>query len=90
MSLPTMRSPGGQPEATNLPAESTPMRDPTHGAPQPPAAGDRTTPQARSHEPIEGALSVHNGNVSHAARRLRVSRGTLYQRLKHWRHNAPD
>lgn len=90
MPLPTMPSPGAAPEATNLPAESAPLGDEAHAVPQPPAAADGTPPRAHAPEPIEGALTVHNGNVSHAARQLRMSRGTLYQRLKHWRQNAPE
>ncbi len=89
MPLPTMPAPGAAPEATNLPAESTPLPDQAHAALQPSTAGDGA-PHARTPEPIEGALTVHNGNISHAARQLRMSRGTLYQRLKHWRRNAPE
>ncbi|MDM0026966.1 helix-turn-helix domain-containing protein [Variovorax saccharolyticus] len=59
---------------------------------EPPAAaegplsepGDGTL-QGRSRKLIEEALAAHHGNISHAARQLRVSRGTLYRRLKRWR-----
>ena len=37
---------------------------------------------------IEDTLSAHGGNISHAARQLRVSRGTLYRRLRSWRKDA--
>ena len=59
---------------------------------EPPAAaegpllesGDGTL-HGRSRQLIEEALAAHHGNISHAARQLRVSRGTLYRRLKRWR-----
>lgn len=47
-------------------------------------AGDGTL-QGRSRRLIEETLAAHHGNISHAARQLRVSRGTLYRRLKRWR-----
>lgn len=38
---------------------------------------------------IESTLEGCGGNISQAARQLRVSRGTLYRRLKQWQQEAP-
>ncbi|MDM0078382.1 helix-turn-helix domain-containing protein [Variovorax sp. J2P1-59] len=46
--------------------------------------GDSTL-RGHSRKLIEETLAAHGGNISHAARQLRVSRGTLYRRLKSWR-----
>ncbi|RQO50661.1 Fis family transcriptional regulator [Variovorax sp. KBW07] len=43
------------------------------------------TLREHSRKLIEETLAVHDGNVSQAARQLRVSRGTLYRRLRGWR-----
>ena len=90
MSLSTMRTPGGAPEATNLPAEPTPMRDQAHAVPEPSTAGNAAPHAPHTIEPIKGALTVHNANISRAARQMRMSRGALYHRLKNWRQNAPE
>jgi transcriptional regulator of acetoin/glycerol metabolism len=46
------------------------------------------TLRAHSRKLIEETLAAHGGNVSQAARQLRVSRGTLYRRLRGWREDA--
>lgn len=43
------------------------------------------TLREHSRKLIEDTLAAHAGNVSQAARQLRVSRGTLYRRLRGWR-----
>lgn len=43
------------------------------------------TLRGHSHKLIEDTLALHGGNISHAARQLRVSRGTLYRHLRNWR-----
>ncbi|MDP9901981.1 helix-turn-helix domain-containing protein [Variovorax ginsengisoli] len=49
------------------------------------------TLRAHSHRLIEDTLAAHGGNISHAARQLGVSRGTLYRQLRRWRQQAgPD
>ena len=40
--------------------------------------------QGHSRKLIEETLAAHGGNIAQAARQLRVSRGTLYRRLKRW------
>lgn len=42
------------------------------------------TLREHSRKLIEDTLAAHGGNVSQAARQLRVSRGTLYRRLRGW------
>lgn len=59
------------------PAAATDLIEP----PRPGAAGDATLAQLSRHL-IEQALSACGGNVSQAARRLGVSRGLLYRRLR--------
>lgn len=76
MSPSTMPAPAVQPPG---PAEAANL----------PAAGGAALP-GHPLEPLEGALAVHNGAISHTARQLRVSRGALYRRLKSWRQNAPE
>lgn len=46
-------------------------------------AGDGSL-RSHSRKVIEETLASHGGNISQAARQLRVSRGTLYRRLKTW------
>jgi len=46
------------------------------------------TLRAHSHRLIEDTLAAHGGNISHAARQLGVSRGTLYRQLRRWRQQA--
>jgi transcriptional regulator of acetoin/glycerol metabolism len=41
-------------------------------------------------EVIERTLAEHAGNISRAARRLGVSRGLLYRRLREWRRAGSD
>lgn len=68
------------------------------GAPNPaPPSQDEDAPAAQgdsslsghSRKLIEDTLDACGGNISQAARQLRVSRGTLYRRLKHWQQEAP-
>jgi transcriptional regulator of acetoin/glycerol metabolism len=60
---------------------------------QPPAApeaatGGDGTLRSHSRKLIEDTLAAHGGNISHAARQLRVSRGTLYRRLRSWQQDT--
>ena len=48
------------------------------------AAKDDSSLSGHSRKLIEDTLGACGGNISQAARQLRVSRGTLYRRLKHW------
>ncbi|GAA4357039.1 hypothetical protein GCM10023165_50570 [Variovorax defluvii] len=64
--------------ASGPPAAATPPRA---------AAGDGTL-HGHSRRLIEETLAAHGGNISHAARQLRVSRGTLYRRLRSWAAGA--
>ena len=48
--------------------------------------GDATL-QGHTRKLIEDTLSAHDGNISLTARTLRVSRGTLYRRIKAWRNS---
>ena len=79
--------------AVNVPAEapidSTPLDEVQPVAPTQPPASDGTL-RGHSRKLIEETLATHYGNISHAARQLRVSRGTLYRRLKSWQQNAPE
>jgi len=63
-------------------------------APQPAApeaaAGGDTTLRDHSRKLIEDTLAAHGGNISQAARQLRVSRGTLYRRLRGWQQENPS
>ena len=43
----------------------------------------------QSRKLIEDTLAAHGGNISQAARQLRVSRGTLYRRLRQWQDEGP-
>jgi DNA-binding NtrC family response regulator len=52
-------------------------------APEAPSGGDGTL-RSHSRKLIEDTLAAYGGNISHAARQLRVSRGTLYRRLRSW------
>ncbi|HEX7865298.1 MAG TPA: helix-turn-helix domain-containing protein [Variovorax sp.] len=52
-----------------------------------PAPHAETTLREHSRKLIEETLAAHGGNVSQAARQLRVSRGTLYRRLRGWRED---
>lgn len=77
--------------AVALPGEAAappPERPPA----EPPAADDASpsagTLREHSRKLIEDTLAAHGGNVSRAARQLRISRGTLYRRLRGWR-DAP-
>jgi len=51
------------------------------------ASPAQATLREHSRKLIEETLAAHGGNVSQAARQLRVSRGTLYRRLHGWRDN---
>ncbi|MBO9515580.1 MAG: Fis family transcriptional regulator [Variovorax sp.] len=54
-------------------------------APSPSASEVDGTLRGHSRKLIEETLALHGGNISHAARQLRVSRGTLYRHLRSWR-----
>lgn len=54
-------------------------------APHAEAAPVTETLREHSRKLIEDTLAAHGGNVSQAARQLRVSRGTLYRRLRDFR-----
>lgn len=81
---------------TEMPATPSPVEADTATAPpapaaDPPAADLATTAEtlrAHSHRLIEDTLAAHGGNISHAARQLGVSRGTLYRQLRRWRQQA--
>lgn len=64
-------------------AEARPDADNAQASPQ-----AETTLREHSRKLIEETLAAHGGNVSQAARQLRVSRGTLYRRLRGWRDEA--
>lgn len=54
----------------------------------PAAAGDSSL-RGHSRKLIEDTLQACAGNISQAARQLRVSRGTLYRRLRQWQEDGP-
>lgn len=56
---------------------------PPPAAPETVGASDGSL-RGHSRKLIEDTLSAHGGNISLAARQLRVSRGTLYRRLRSW------
>ncbi|MDR6857721.1 transcriptional regulator of acetoin/glycerol metabolism [Variovorax guangxiensis] len=56
-------------------------------APEAPPGGDGTL-RSHSRKLIEDTLAAYGGNISHAARQLRVSRGTLYRRLRSWEQDG--
>lgn len=81
MAAPATAEPCGEPVAAAV----------AQPASQPPAAsheddGDSTL-SGHSRKLIEETLAAHHGNISHAARQLRVSRGTLYRRLRRWQQD---
>jgi len=55
-----------------------------------PAAAARASLREHSRQLIEETLAGYGGNVSKAARQLRVSRGTLYRRLREWQQAPAD
>jgi transcriptional regulator of acetoin/glycerol metabolism len=65
------------------PAETASPPAVAEAAPPSRLEGDATL-REHSRKLIEETLAAHGGNISHAARQLRVSRGTLYRRLKSW------
>lgn len=71
-------------ESASPPAIETPQP----AAPEAVAGGDGTL-RGHSRKLIEDTLAAHGGNISHAARQLRVSRGTLYRRLRSWQQEDP-
>lgn len=48
------------------------------------AAAPRTSLREHSRKLVETTLAAHGGNISQAARQLRISRGTLYRLLRSW------
>jgi len=72
-------------EASNTQVAPEPMEPPLD-APQSTNGDPRDgTLRGHSRKLIEETLALHGGNISHAARQLRVSRGTLYRHLRNWR-----
>ena len=69
-----------------LPAASRPPAPPASQPPAEPAPQEtpRVTLREHSRQLIEDTLAAHGGNVSQAARQLRISRGTLYRRMREW------
>jgi len=58
---------------------------PTAAAPEAgPAAAPAATLHEHARDVIERTLAEHGGNISRTARRLGVSRGLLYRRLREW------
>ncbi|MBT2321672.1 Fis family transcriptional regulator [Variovorax paradoxus] len=76
------------PSVAPVAAASPPVDAPPAGEAPAAAASDGTL-RGHSRKLIEETLAAHGGNISHAARQLRVSRGTLYRRLKSWESDAP-
>ena len=81
--------------AVAMPGEATPLaieqdaQMPAAEACEPEPHAE-TTLREHSRKLIEETLVAHGGNVSQAARQLRVSRGTLYRRLRGWKEDAAD
>ncbi|MCY1561614.1 Bacterial regulatory protein, Fis family [compost metagenome] len=77
------------PEMTSAPADAPVAIDVQTQQPGALAPTSETPPtetlREHSRKLIEDTLAAHGGNVSQAARQLRVSRGTLYRRLRGWR-----
>ena len=61
-------------------------------APEPAAiaAPPPATLREHSRKLIEDTLAAHGGNIAQAARQLRISRGTLYRRMREWASDACD
>lgn len=81
--------------AVAMPGEATPLaieQDAQMPAAEAcePEPHPETTLREHSRKLIEETLVAHGGNVSQAARQLRVSRGTLYRRLRGWKEDAAD
>jgi sigma-54 dependent transcriptional regulator, acetoin dehydrogenase operon transcriptional activator AcoR len=74
-------------ERIEPPVIEVPLPAAPHAAGAGAGAGDGSL-LGHSRKLIEDTLSAHGGNISHAARQLRVSRGTLYRRLRSWRKDA--
>jgi len=75
-------------QASGLRSDAPPDEGPIHAPaaqPETPAACDvRLTLQDANRDLIESTLAECQGNVSRAARRLGVSRGLLYRRIRGW------
>lgn len=54
------------------------------------AAAHDDSLHGHSRKLIESTLEACGGNISQAARQLRVSRGTLYRRIKRWQQETPQ
>ncbi|MFT4195237.1 helix-turn-helix domain-containing protein [Ottowia sp.] len=67
----------GEPSAS-VQTANTPPAEPA------PAAAPHVTLRDHNRKLIEETLAAHEGNVSQAARQLRISRGTLYRRMREW------
>jgi transcriptional regulator of acetoin/glycerol metabolism len=77
--------PGAEP--ATAPAERA--ADAAAAPPRAPADASATLDQ-HTREVIERTLADNAGNISRTARRLGVSRGLLYRRLREWGGNGPD
>lgn len=77
------------------PAQEPPQQMQQEDTPEQQSADAPAAPQAgtlreHSRKLIEETLAAHGGNVSQAARQLRVSRGTLYRRLRSWEQGSDE
>ena len=75
-------------ERIAVPAIATTATEGQAGTDTAEAAWPAGTLREHSRKLIEDTLAAHGGNVSQAARQLRVSRGTLYRRLRGWHDDA--
>ena len=75
-------------ERIAVPAIATTATEGQAGTDAAEAAWPAGTLREHSRKLIEDTLAAHGGNVSQAARQLRVSRGTLYRRLRGWHDDA--
>lgn len=83
---PAMRAVPTEVDAATIDAAPEPLRQ-TATVSASPSDGDGTL-RGHSRKLIEDTLAAHGGNISHTARQLRVSRGTLYRHLRSWREPA--
>lgn len=73
--------------AMGAPAAEAAAGEAVHGAEAAPHAPVGTL-REHSRKLIEETLAAHGGNVSQAARQLKISRGTLYRRMRDWESSA--
>ena len=75
--------------STSAPQQTAPAQEGHEEEEDPSGAAADSSLRGHSRKLIEDTLGACGGNISQAARQLRVSRGTLYRRLKHWEQEAP-